>query len=235
MPRVLLRADNSATGEAPVLDGFRDVRRANLGAVSEIGDGAGDFEDAMPGAGREVELSGCLFEQLSADGIGRAARVDFGGAQAGIHLALARKLAGAGGFDAIAHAGRTFTVGLADQGVGRQGWHLDEQVDTIEKRAGELAAIAGDLVRRAAAFSVRVAVMAARTGIHRGNQLEFGREFRLAGGPGDVNAAGFERLAQGFEHFAIEFRQFVQKEDSLVSQADFAGAGRIAAGGKSAK
>ena len=55
MPRVL-RGLLSATGEAPVLDGFGDVGGTDVVAAGQIGDGPGDFQDAMPGAGRQIEL-----------------------------------------------------------------------------------------------------------------------------------------------------------------------------------
>ncbi len=51
----------------------------------------------------------------------------------------------------------------------------------------------------------------------------------MAGGAGNVNAPRFERLAQGFQHLAIEFGQLVEKQDSLVRQADLARARRVAA------
>jgi hypothetical protein len=57
----------------------------------------------------------------------------------------------------------------------RQHGHLEEQVDAIEQRAGELAPVAGDLLGRASAAPVRVAVEAAGAGVHRRDQLEAGR------------------------------------------------------------
>lgn len=171
MPRVLLRAGSSATGEAPVLDGLGDVRCPNLGAVGEIGNGSCNLENAMPGSRRKIELGGGLFEQLAAGVVRGTCGIDLGCAQAGIRLLLSRRLACPGGIDTLAYAGRAFTVCLADQVIRRQRRHFDEQVDAVEEGAGELAAITGDLVRRATALSVRCAVMAAGAGIHRGNQL----------------------------------------------------------------
>src|SRR3982074_2060014 len=42
--------------ERPVLDGFGELDRADLFAVREVGQGAGDLEDAVEGAGGEAEL-----------------------------------------------------------------------------------------------------------------------------------------------------------------------------------
>jgi hypothetical protein len=67
------------------------------------------------------------------------------------------------------------------------------------------------------------------TRIHCRDELELGRKLGLPGGAGNVHAPGFERLAQGFEHFSVKFRQFIQKQNSLMRQTDFAGPWRIAA------
>jgi hypothetical protein len=48
----LLHAVNGA-----VLDGFGDVLGLEVGGVVEVGDGAGDFEDAIGGAGGESEFA----------------------------------------------------------------------------------------------------------------------------------------------------------------------------------
>ncbi len=98
MPRVL-RGLCSATRKAPVLDGLGDVRGANFVTAGQVGNSARHFENAVPGAGRQVELRCRLFEQLAASFIRLTAGVDFLGAQAGIGLALAGLLPGLGGFD----------------------------------------------------------------------------------------------------------------------------------------
>ncbi len=41
-------------------------------------------------------------------------------------------------------------------------------------------------------------------------------------GAGHHDLAGFDGLPQGFQHLAREFRQFVQKQNPVVGQADFA-------------
>jgi hypothetical protein len=118
--------------------------------------------------------------------------------------------------------------GLA--GVGRlqvgcwQDGHFEEQVDAIEQRAGELVAIAGDLVGRAAAAPVRVTVVAAGAGVHGRHQLEAGREFGPACGAGDGDVTALQGFAQGFEDTALELRQFIKEQHAVVGQADFAGA-----------
>src|SRR5437773_5978590 len=68
----------------------------------------------------------------------------------------------------------------------------------------------------------------ARAGVHRTDQLETRRIFGLARGARNRDPAGLERLAQGFEHLAVEFRQLVQKQHAVVRERYFAGA-RVAA------
>ena len=229
MPRVSRRAAASATGEASILDGLGDVRGADIIAGSQIGDGPGDFEDAMPGAGREVELGGGLLQQLVAGRVGLATGIDFLGAQPGIRFLLPGMLAVLGLFDTGANNGRRFAIGLAGQAFGEQGRNFDDEVDAVKEGAGELAAIASNLVGRASAFAFRRSMMPARTWIHGRDELEFSREFGLSGGTGDMDAPGFKRLAQGFQHFSVKFGQLVEEQYALVRQADFARAWRVAA------
>ena len=70
--------------------------------------------------------------------------------------------------------------------------------------------------------------MAAGAGIHGADQLEAGGEIHLSGGPADGDVAGLQRLAQGVEHLALELRQLVEKQHSVVGQRDLAGS-RVAA------
>lgn len=207
MPRVLRRL-SSATREPPVLDGFGDVGGADIVAPGQIGDGAGDFEDAVPGTGRQIELRRGLFEQFAAGLVRLAAGVDFLRVEAGVGLGLAGGLPGQGSFDPGAHRRRGLSLGLVGQRVGRQRRYFDDQVDAVEEGAGEFAAIAGNLIRSAAAFVVAVTEKSAGAGIHCRDQLEFGREFGVTGCPRNMDASGFERLAQRFENLAVEFRHF---------------------------
>src|SRR5437879_6754380 len=73
-----------------------------------------------------------------------------------------------------------------------------------------------------------MAEISAGAGVHRTDQLESRRILGLARGARNGDAAGFERLAQGFEYLAVEFRQLVQKQHAVVRQRYFAGA-RVAA------
>ena len=92
-------------------------------------------------------------------------------------------------------------------------------VDAVEKRTGDAVAIALDLDAGTAAFALRVAVESAWAGIHSRNQNKFGRECHGAGGTGNSHLSVFDRLAHDLECGALEFRQLVKEEDSIVRDA----------------
>ncbi len=60
------------------------------------------------------------------------------------------------------------------------------------------------------------------TGIHRGHELEARGELRLARRPRNHDVPGFERLAQHFEHAAVELRQLVEEQHAVVRERDLA-------------
>lgn len=70
--------------------------------------------------------------------------------------------------------------------------HGDVQIDAVEQRPGQLAAIALDLLGGATATCAGVAEVAARAGIHRRDQLEACRKTHLVVGPGNDDFATFE-------------------------------------------
>ena len=65
---------------------------------------------------------------------------------------------------------------------------------------------------------------AAGARVHRGGQHEARRERERHGRAGDADRAVLERLAQNFENVAGKFREFVEKEQTVVGERDFAGA-----------
>lgn len=66
---VLLNGYSGSVEEVPIeaahLDGFEEVAGLDVFGVGEVGDGAGDFEDAVVGAGREGELLHGLLEVVA--------------------------------------------------------------------------------------------------------------------------------------------------------------------------
>ena len=76
-----------------VLDGFGEMGRTNGAAPGEIGDGAGNTQNAVIGPGRKVEsLHGGVHQRLSA-GIQPGVHIELAATQPGILAALSGVLA----------------------------------------------------------------------------------------------------------------------------------------------
>lgn len=138
-----------ASVESPVADGFAQVGDADLFDGGEIGDGAGDFENAVIGAGGERQPCECLFNQPLTGGIEGAVAFDLGWGEGGVRFASAVELAGASGTDPRSHLGGC--LGGAGGGAGElsdfKPEHFDMQVNAVEQGAGESRPIAGNLFR----------------------------------------------------------------------------------------
>ena len=78
-------------------------------------------------------------------------------------------------------------------------------------------------------FLDRVAIVAARAGIHGSDELEIGWKCERSLGAADRNQLIFDRLAHHFQHARAELGQLVLKEHAAVRQADLAGLGPVAA------
>ena len=98
--------------------------------------------------------------------------------------------------------------------------HFDLNIDAVEERAGDSRAIALDLQRRAHAFFLRIGKKAARARVHRCDEHNGCGIVDRAQGARDGDVAVFQRLAHYFEHVASELRQFVEKEDPIISKVD---------------
>ena len=85
------------------------------------------------------------------------------------------------------------------------------------------------LLRRARARLHGVGEEPARTRVHRGHQLEPGREGHGPRRARNAHQALFERLAQHVEHAAIELRGLVEKQHPVMCEADLARARLCAA------
>ena len=75
--------------------------------------------------------------------------------------------------------------------------------------------------------------MPATAWIHRRDQLHARGVSHVMIGARHNGAARFQRLAQGFERAALEFRQFVEKQDTVMGERYFAGLGLHAAADQS--
>jgi hypothetical protein len=141
------------TVEAAVLDGFGEVLGSDGGGLIEVGDGAGDFEDAVVGAGGEAHAADGHFEGALAGIVESADFADVAGGHAGV-VESAGALYGAGLFDAGANLGRRLGGGIAAQFLEGDGWDFDVDIDAIQEGAADLAEIMLNLARGAAALAV---------------------------------------------------------------------------------
>src|ERR1019366_3612844 len=79
------------------------------------------------------------------------------------------------------------------------------------------------------AFAGTVIVEAAGAGIHRGREHKARGKSQRHGGACDANGAIFERLAHDIENIARKFREFIEEENSVMSERNLAGAGNCSA------
>lgn len=129
-----------------------------------------------------------------------------------IRFAAARLLACARGDDAGLDGGRAFAVRrIGPEFMRRQSRYVHMQVDTVQQRARQSAAVTPDQVGPAAAATAWVARPSAWARIHGGHELEAGREFCGPRGARDGDRPGFQRLAQDFQRGTRPFRLELSK------------------------
>ena len=103
--------------EVAVGDGFHDVVVEDVGAGLEVGDGAGDFEDAVVGPGTHVHAFHGVAQLLQAGGVGLGVLVEQGRGHLGVAVDAgfvleATLLQHPGGDDALADGSRGLARGL---------------------------------------------------------------------------------------------------------------------------
>jgi hypothetical protein len=155
-----------AAVEGAVLDGFGDVGNGDGGSGFEVGDGAGDFEDAVVGAGAEaLLLHGALEQALGVggelaegadllgghlgvgedgSGAGRTGRVSWARGWLDFVFEETGVLELAGGEDAGADLGGTLGGGVAAELFVLDRGNFDVDVDAVEQRAADFADVALD-------------------------------------------------------------------------------------------
>src|SRR5712692_9192486 len=202
--------------EAPVLDRLGHVGDADGQFARKVGDRASELQNAVIRARGQVQPRDRLLQQRARLVLSDAESLHLSRAEPGVVLALAFELPSARPFDALPDLRRAFASACLHELVFAQRGHFDLDIDTIEQRSREPAAVARNLVGRAAALAAEMSQIPARARIHCADQLEARRILGLAGGARAGDAAGFERFAQRFEHPAVELRQLVQKQHAVV-------------------
>lgn len=138
--------------QSSVSDRFTDLIRVDDLVARQVGDGAGKFQDAVIGAGREPQLFQGAMQQAPCLRTGIAESFDLLSLQGAIGAAGTLELLCTRSFhpsaDTVARFHRRLRR-LAEQ-LGRQTRDLDMHIDTVKQRTGYALAIAGHLFRSAA-------------------------------------------------------------------------------------
>ena len=130
------------------------------GGMIEVGDGAGDLQDAVVRAGRKPHPPHRHFERALAGVVERADLADIADWHAGV-VEAAGVLHGAGLFDTGADDGGGFGSGVAAEFLEGDGGDLDMDIDAVEQGTADLAQIVLDLARGTAALAGGIAEKAA--------------------------------------------------------------------------
>ena len=100
--------------------------------------------------------------------------------------------------------------------------HGDDEVEAVEQRSRELVPERGEPLRRARALGRRIAARAARTEVHRRDELEPRREDGPPADARDADDAVLERLAQRLERGPLELGELVEQQHAAMREADLA-------------
>ena len=213
---------------------FSNMLALDMLRMVEVGNSAGNFQDAAVGSGRERETLHCHTKHLNAGLIGFGILVD----EAFGHLSVAMNarmsvetglLNLSGGDDAGTNVSRWFARRSLRDVLERYGRNFNLNVDAVHQRAGDARHIAGNLAGRADTRVRRVAVITTRTRVARRHKHERAGQRERVFCPADSDFAVFERLAHHFECLAVELCELVEKEHPMVGEADLTGLGVDAA------
>ena len=215
----------------PVLDGLGDVLGLDFFAAVQVGYCAGYPQDAVVASGGEThDLEGVLHKARAffAEGAvpAHGIRAHPGVAQAALILYLS------GSVHPLLDSGRRLRFGSCAQFLKMHCRNLYYNVDSVQQRAGNPAAVALHLPLRAPAAAGGIAIPAAFAGVHGAHQHEFRWVGHRPGDPGNGHFPVFQRLAHQVQGILPEFRHFVQKQHALVGHGNFTGPGIGAAAGK---
>src|SRR3989337_313752 len=139
--------------------------------------------------------------------------------------AIVRKtlpLNGTGSFHPGANNLRRFTQALIRELFIFDPRHINVNINPVHEWTRYPLLILGDRRVGAGAGFYRVAVVAARAGIHGSNQLKIGREGHRTGSPADGHDFVLDGLAQYFQYTLSKLGEFIQEQYAAVRQRDFA-------------
>ena len=229
--REITRNDNGKLSDPniprPVLDGLGEMARPDVLHASQVGDGAGQLEQAVVGARRKLELAHGRFHQRARGIVQDAEFAHFRRAHiciaADISSLEAPPLALAGRFHPETNGFRRFPKSLVAQLLILYPGDFDVDVDAVQQRAGDTLLVLGDRAGGAGTLLDRIPIIAAGAGVHGSHQLEIGGESQRALRPADGDDLVLDGLAHHFQDTRAELGQLVQEEHAAVRQGNLAG------------
>ena len=211
---------------------FGYVPPLDIGRAFKIGQGSGDTQYPVRAPCGQTQPFGRTGQQRAARRI-RAPRfveqspVRFGvGADAafGGHRRVAFGLPDASGRDPARYRLAAFGSRRESEIPRRNSGNMDVKINAIQQRARQARLVFIGAARRPHAGEFGKVTATAR--VHRCNQLKPCRIGHMALRTGDRHPAGFERLPQRLERGAVELRQFIEKQHTLMREGNFAGRAR---------
>ena len=165
------------------MEGFGEVVGLDGVAAVEVGDGAGELEDPMKGAGAELQLRHRRLDERLAGLVQLAVLAHLGWPHVGVGLVQEAAVAprrervfrqrfrqavaldGAGAFDAGANGAAGLTEAVGEELVVVDARDVNVDVDAVEEGAGDALLIASDGPRTTSTFFLIVTKVTAGAGI----------------------------------------------------------------------
>ncbi len=187
----------------PVLHRFGEVGGGDVVSALEVGDGAGEFDEAIVGAGGETHGRDGLPQKVFA-GLVEGAELAEEGA---IHLGIGENTLSfktfpldiAGALDAGADVETFLGIARGFELVEGDARNLDVEVDSVHDGTGDARFVATRFAGRAGAEALGVAQVPTGAGIHGGDQDEARGKVKRSFGAGDGDVAILEGLPQIFQ------------------------------------
>ena len=196
--------------EIAVADGLGEVLGLDGGRSVEVGDGAGQSEDSVVGAGTELQAVDDIAQHGHVLRCGGSVLAHQGGSHLCVAVdagegAIAFLLNLAGTDDALADGCRGFAGLGPTEVVEAEGRDFDLYVDAVQERSADLVQVFVNLSGRALTRLGGMVVVAAGTGVHRGDEHDVTGVLYAVLGASDGDVTVLQRLAQHFKGGALKF------------------------------
>lgn len=207
--------------QGSVLDRFGDVAGVDLLFSRQVGDGAGQLEDAVVGAGGETQGVEGLLQQIPGLRIQAAVTADEGWRHGGVvenpGSLVAFRLDGMGTGHPFPDGGGGFPFLSGRECLIIHPGHFHMDVDPVQERAGQFGSVTADLLMGTGAGPVfLIPEVTAGTGIHGADQHKFRREREHRPGPGHGHFPVFQGLTQHFQGAFGKLGHLIQEENPPV-------------------